>query len=272
MRPSLILAILLALPGVTSAEEQCKFSEPRRLDLQLTGVKSVLFEVAANDLRLGASPGGGGELSGRACAARPELLKRLSVTQKRIGEKLVVRLHDDRQFSFGDSYSYLDLRGSVPDTMLVQFDVGSGDAQISGAAAVSADVGSGDMRIRRTKGRVTAKVGSGDIELEDLGSLRVMAVGSGDLKARNVHGAAEVAKVESGDVKLHSVAGNIKLGAIGAGDVDIHDVQGDVSVESLASGTLDVRRVHGDVSVARNGSGDIDVSDVTGSTRVPSDE
>ncbi|WP_416204050.1 DUF4097 family beta strand repeat-containing protein [Xanthomonas euvesicatoria] len=272
MRLTLSLAILLALPGVAAAEEQCKFSEPRSLDLQLTGVKSVLFEVASNDLHLDASPGGGGKLGGRACAARVELLKSLTVTQKRIGDKLVVSLNDDRRFSFGNSYSYLDLRGSVPNTMLVQFDVGSGDAQINGAAAVSADVGSGDMTIRHTKGRVTAKVGAGDVELEDLGALRVLAVGSGDLKAREVHGAAEVAKVQSGEIKLHGVAGNIKIGTIGSGDVDIRDVQGNVNVESVASGALNVRKVRGDLSVAHKGSGDIDVSEVSGSTRVPTDK
>ncbi|QYF44370.1 hypothetical protein HZS93_04716 [Xanthomonas citri] len=93
MRLTLSLAILLALPGVAAAEEQCKFSEPRSLDLQLTGVKSVLFEVASNDLHLDASPSGGGKLSGRACAARAELLKSLTVTQKRVGDKLVVTLN-----------------------------------------------------------------------------------------------------------------------------------------------------------------------------------
>ncbi|KFA34290.1 DUF4097 family beta strand repeat-containing protein [Xanthomonas vasicola] len=273
MRLTLSLAILFALPFAAAAEEQCKVSEPRSLDLQLTGVKSVLFEVASNDLHLDASASSNGKLSGRACAARAELLKSLTVTQKRVGDKLVVTLKDDRRFSFGNSYSYLDLRGSVPNTMLVQFDVGSGDAQINGAAAVSADVvGSGEMTMRHTKGRVTAKVGSGDVELEDLGALRVLAVGSGDLKAREVHGAAEVAKVQSGEVELHGVAGNVKLGTIGSGDVDIRDVQGNVSVESVASGTLTVRKVRGDLSVARKGSGDINVSDVTGSTRVPADK
>lgn len=273
MRRLLSLAILFAVPGAAFAEEQCKFSEPRSLELKLSGVKSVLFEVGSNDLHLDAAPGNGGRLGGRACAARAELLKGLTVTQKRVGDKLVVTLADDRplRISIGDSYSYLDLRGSVPDTLLVQFDVGSGDAEISGAAAVSADVGSGDMAIRRTRGRVTAKVGSGDIELEEMGSLRVLAVGSGDLKAMQVHGAAEVGKVGSGDVKLRGVAGNVKFGTIGSGDVDIDDVQGDVGVEAVNSGALSVHKVRGDVSVARKGSGDIDVSDVAGTTRVPTD-
>ncbi|MBB5879797.1 DUF4097 and DUF4098 domain-containing protein YvlB [Xanthomonas arboricola] len=272
MRRLLSLAILCAVPGAAFAEEQCTFSEPRSLELKLSGVKSVLFEVASNDLHLEAAPGNGGRLSGRACAARADLLEGLTVTQKRVGDKLVVTLADDRpRISIGDSYAYLDLRGNVPDTLLVQFDVGSGDAEISGAAAVSADVGSGDMAIHRTKGRVTAKVGSGDIELEDMGALRVLAVGSGDLKARRIRGAAEVGKVGSGDVKLRGVAGHVKLGTVGSGDVDIDDVQGDVGVEAVNSGALSVHKVRGDVSVARKGSGDIDVSDVAGTTRVPTD-
>ncbi|MBB5862536.1 DUF4097 family beta strand repeat-containing protein [Xanthomonas sp. 3058] len=273
MRLHLSLAILFALPGAAFAEEQCKFSEPRSLDLQLTGVKTVLFEVGSNDLHLTAAPGNGGRLSGRACAAHANLLKGLTITQKRVGDKLVVALAEDRplRISIGESYSYLDLRGSVPDSMLVQLDLGSGDADISGAAAVSADVGSGDMAIRRTRGRVTAKVGSGDIELEDMGSLRVLSVGSGDLKARQIRGAADVGKVGSGDVTLRGVAGNVTLGTVGSGDVDIDDVQGNVSVDAVNSGALTVRKVRGDVGVARKGSGDIDVEDVTGTTRVPAD-
>ncbi|WP_115049065.1 GIN domain-containing protein [Xanthomonas arboricola] len=271
MRLRLSLAVLFALPGAAVAEEQCRFSEPRSLDLQLAGAKSVLFEVASNDLHLDAMPGSGGRLSGRACAARADLLESLTVTQKRVGNKLVVTLADDRPLrtSIGKSYAYLDLRGNVPDSVLVQFDVGSGDAEIAGAAAVSADVGSGDMSIRRTSGKVTAKVGSGDIELEQLGALRVLAVGSGDLKAQQIGGAVEVGKVGSGDVTLRGVAGNVKLGTVGSGDVDIDDVQGNVSVEAINSGTLTVRTVGGDLSVARKGSGDIHAKGVGGTTSLP---
>ncbi|MEA9578215.1 hypothetical protein VC218_04575 [Xanthomonas nasturtii] len=273
MRLPLTLAILFALPSAAVAEEQCKFSEPRSLELQLAGVKSVLFEVGSSDLHLEASPGNGGRLHGRACAAKADVLKGLTVTQKRVGDRLVVTLADDRllRMSVGENYSYLDLRGSVPSHLLVQLDVGSGDADITGAAAVSADVGSGDVAIRHSKGRVTAKVGSGDVELEDIGALRVLAVGSGDLKAKQIHGAAEIGKVGSGDVTLRDVAGSIKVGTIGSGDMELNDVRGNITVEAINSGALNVRKVSGDVSVARKGSGDINVKDVAGTTRVPAE-
>jgi hypothetical protein len=271
MRLPLTLAILFALPGTAVAEEQCKFSEPRSLELQLAGVKSVLFDVGSNDLHLDAAPGSGSRLHGRACAAKADGLKSLTVTQKRVGDRLVVTLADDRllRMSVGENYSYLDLRGSVPNHLLVQLDVGSGDADITGAAAVSADAGSGDVSIRHSKGRVTAKVGSGDIEMEDIGALLVLAVGSGDLKAKQIHGAAEIGKVGSGDVTLRDVAGSIKVGTIGSGDMELNDVRGNITVEAINSGALNVRKVSGDVSVARNGSGDINIKDVAGTTRVP---
>ncbi|APP77303.1 DUF4097 family beta strand repeat-containing protein [Xanthomonas vesicatoria] len=273
MRLPLALAILFALPGAAAAEEQCKFSEPRSLELQLSGVKSVLFEVGSSDLHLEASPGTGGRLQGRACAAKADVLKSLTVTQKRVGSKLVVTLTDERlaRMSIGANYSYLDLRGSVPNHLLVQLDVGSGDAGITGAAAVSADVGSGDVAIRHSKGRVTAKVGSGEVELEDIGALHVLVVGSGDLKAKQIHGAAEIGKVGSGEVTLRDVAGSIKVGTIGSGEMELNDVQGNITVEAINSGALNVRKVSGDVSVARKGSGDITLKDVTGTTRVPAD-
>ncbi|WP_031340515.1 hypothetical protein [Xanthomonas maliensis] len=274
MRLSLSLAVLFALPAAAFAEEQCQFSEPRDLDLQLTGVKSVLFEVASHDLRLQASPGPGGRLDGRACASSAGLLKELSVSQKRSGDKLVVTLADQRQLhiGIGTHYAYLDLRGTVPDNLLVQFVVGSGDAEITGASAVSADVSSGDMAIHRTQGRVTAKVGAGDIVLDDLGALHVLAVGSGDLKAHQVRGAVEIGKVGSGAVKLRNVAKGVRIGSIGAGDVEIADVQGNVAVDAIGSGDLDVRKVRGDFSVARRGSADIDARDISGATRLPLDD
>lgn len=47
MRLPLSLLLLLGLPGAAVAEEQCKFSDPRSLELQLSGIKTVLFEIAS---------------------------------------------------------------------------------------------------------------------------------------------------------------------------------------------------------------------------------
>lgn len=269
----LLTTALLMLPALALAEE-CKFSEPRSLQLDLAGARSVRFEVNSNNLHLQAVPGTGASLQGRACASHADLLEPLKVIQKRDGDRLTVELVDDRplKISLGSHYSYLDIQASVPAALLVQLDVGSGDVWSSGGSTLSVDVGSGDADIRGVKGRVTAKVGSGDLKLQDLGGLKLLEVGSGDVIARDVRGPVEIGGVGSGDLKIGSVDGAIQLGTVGSGDVDIADVKGSVTVDSIGSGDLDVRNVSGDLSVKRKGSGDLRHRDVRGRVSVPRED
>ncbi len=266
----LTLVPLLALPSLALADEHCKFSEPRTLDLQLAGAKAVVFEVAQHDLRLQATPGTAAHLQGRACASSADALGQLTLTQQRSGDKLVVTLkREGRNFSFGNSYAYLDIAGSVPDDVMVQLKVGSGDAEVSGASALSADIGSGDVKARAIKGQLTASVGSGDLEIDGAGALHVLSVGSGDVKAERIGGAARVGSVGSGDLELRQVRGDVRIDSIGSGDVELTDIGGDVALGSIGSGDLSVRNVQGGLKVATRGSGDISHRDVRGTVDVP---
>ena len=276
MRMTLALCTLLALPGIAMADEDhCKASAPRDLKLDLAGVKSVLFEVNSHDLHVKGTPGTAGQASGRACASNPELLKQLTLTQRKVGDQLIVTLARDSSgwgISFGNSYAYLDVRASVPDSLPVRLDIGSGDVDASGLAALEVETGSGDVEARDVKGAVTAKVGSGDVTLERIGALKVSSVGSGDFTARQIRGAAEVGTVGSGDLDLDGVQGSVKIGVIGSGDVDVSAVTGSVNVESIGSGDLGVRDVGGDLTVSRKGSGDINRSGVRGKISVPKED
>lgn len=267
-----LAAAWLAAPLLASAEDgHCKFSEPRSLKLDLAGATSVLFEVGSSDLKLKAAAGADNALAGRACASSQDLLKGLIVTQKRSGDKLIVSLTEDRpiRISFGSSYSYLDLTGAVPNDVLVQLDVGSGDATLSGARAASADVGSGDVDLHDIAGLVTAKIGSGALKLNGAGALKVLSIGSGELEAARVAGKAELGSVGSGDLTLNGVGGGVSLRSIGSGDVDLHDVTGDVEVGAIGSGELTIRNVRGNLTVHSRGSGDLDQRGVTGTVQVP---
>lgn len=268
---TLAVASLLLLPlSALAAEPQCKFNEPRELKLDLAGARAVVFEVNQHDLVLVAGPGAA-QLNGRACASNADWLRQLTVTQQKVDGKLVVRLQREGRDHIsvgGNSHAYLDLRGSVPDNVLVQLKVGSGDASVSGAHSLSADVGSGDVSLRDIKGLVTAAVGSGDVELDGAGSLNLLSVGSGDFKARNVRGNAKVGNVGSGDLGLTGVQGNVALGEIGSGDVDLRQVKGSVTIGTVGSGDVDIRGAGGNVSVERHGSGDVTVHDVGGSLTV----
>lgn len=263
---------LLLFPASAFAAQKCEHSQPQSLQLNLAGAKSVVFEVNSHDLRLQAGPGEKGTLSGRACASSQALLSQLTLTQQKVGDKLVVQLKRETKginINLGSNYAYLDISGSVPDDILVQLKVGSGDATLTGAHSMSADVGSGDVHASRIKGQATTAVGSGDIELSDVGSLHVLSVGSGDLKARNVRGNAQIGTVGSGDIELQDVQGNVGIDTIGSGDVDLKDIRGNISVGSIGSGDLDVRNASGDLTVSRSGSGSINHSGVTGKVDLP---
>lgn len=267
---TLAVASLLLLPLTALANEpQCKFNEPRDLKLDLAGAKAVVFEVNQHDLVLQAGPGAS-QLSGRACASNADWLRELTVTQQKVGDKLVVRLQrENRSINIGGShYAYLDMRGSVPDTVLVQLKVGSGDASVTGAHSLSADVGSGDIKLTGIKGLVTAAVGSGDVDLDGAGALNLLSVGSGDFKARGIRGDARIGSIGSGDLGLDGVGGNVTLDVVGSGDTELRQVKGNVSVGTVGSGDTDLRDIGGNVSIGRHGSGDITARDIGGNLRV----
>ena len=266
-----LLFALALLPGVALADEHCKFSQPQAMDLALAGVKAVVFEVNSHDLRLQASPGARAALSGRACASSQDLLGQLSLTQEKVGDKLVVRLQRESRglnIGFGSSYAWLDITGTLPDTLLVQLKVGSGDASLSGAQAMSADVGSGDVKARDIKALATAAVGSGDIELDNVGALHVVSIGSGDVRVGRVRGDARVGSIGSGDLELRDVQGNVEIDSIGSGDADIGGVRGTVGLGALGSGDLRVRDAGG-LRVRHSGSGSIDHSGIRGTVELP---
>ncbi|WPU54801.1 DUF4097 family beta strand repeat-containing protein [Stenotrophomonas acidaminiphila] len=266
-----LLFALALLPGVALADEHCKFSQPQAMDLALAGVKAVVFEVNSHDLRLQASPGARATLSGRACASSQDLLGQLSLTQEKVGDKLVVRLQRESRglnIGFGSSYAWLDITGTLPDTLLVQLKVGSGDASLSGAQAMSADVGSGDVKARDIKALATAAVGSGDIELDNVGALHVVSIGSGDARVGGVRGDARVGSIGSGDLELRDVQGNVEIDSIGSGDADISGVRGTVGLGTLGSGDLRVRDAGG-LRVRHSGSGSIDHSGIRGTVELP---
>lgn len=266
-----LLFALALLPGLALADEHCKFSQPKALELELAGVKAVVFEVNSHDLKLQASPGARAALSGRACASSQDLLGQLSLTQEKAGDKLVVRLQRENRgvnIGFGSNYAWLDIGGTLPDDILVQLKVGSGDATLAGAQAMSADVGSGDVKARDIKGLATAAVGSGDIELDNVGALHVVSIGSGDVRVDGVRGDARVGSIGSGDLELHEVQGNVDIASIGSGDVDVGAVRGAVSLGTLGSGDLRVRAA-GSLRVQRTGSGSVDHSGIRGAVELP---
>ncbi len=268
----LLFALALLPATAFAAEDHCKFSQPKALELDLSGAKAVVFEVNSHDLKLVASPAARAALNGRACASTEDLLRQLVVSQQKVGDKLVVKLERQNQglnFNFsGSTYAYLDLSGTLPDTVQVQLKVGSGDASLTGAHSMSADVGSGDVVARDIKGLATAAIGSGDIELSNVGALHIVSIGSGDAKVEGVRGDVQVGSIGSGDLQLRGVQGAVNIDSLGSGDIDVRDTRGAVVLGTLGSGDLEVRNA-ASLQVRRTGSGSVNHSGITGVVDLP---
>jgi len=267
-----LLGLLLLVPAIALADEPCKHSAPRQLPLDLAGVKTIRVETNQFGVRLRATADATHALQGRACASKPEWLPDLTVTQEKRGDTLVVRLQREKSAGlsslFGETYAWLDLAGTVPDDVLVQLVVGSGDAALEGAATASADVGSGDAVLRGIRGPVTGKVASGDLKVEGAGALNVLSIGSGDVVARDIGGKVEVGSIGSGDFELDGARGDVRVGSIGSGDADLRNVAGAVRVDSIGSGEVDVRGATS-LSVGSIGSGGASHRDVRGTVDLP---
>src|SRR3546814_17014923 len=93
-KQALILGALLLLPlAANAADQNCEHSQPRNLQLDMAGVKTVVFEVGANDLDVRAVPAPGNTVAGRACDSREGDLSRL-VDRKSVveGKSVYVRV------------------------------------------------------------------------------------------------------------------------------------------------------------------------------------
>lgn len=275
LKPLLSCSLLLLPLAAFAQEPQCRHSQPRDLPLDLAGVKTVVFDIASNDLAVVASAGAKAVITGKACASDEKYLGQLKIAQHKSGDKLYVAARREEAPSrlfFGNNYAYLELHASLPDSVVVQLKVGSGDASVDGAPVLSADVGSGDLQARRIRGLVAATVGSGDIEVDDIGSLHVVSISSGDLSAKNVRGPVKVGSIGSGDLTLERTLGDVEIGSVGSGDATVSGVSGSVRVDSLGSGDIEVRDIRGDLSLSSRGSGSINHKRVDGRVSVPSDD
>jgi len=252
----LFIAFLLLIPAAAFAAAPCKYQASRNLQVSLAGIEAVQIELHSHNMHItGSSAAQGVAITGHACTSDSVALKGLQVTQRRVGDTLLLDVGGDTHAAFtlfGSSYAYLDLTLQLPASMPVALHVGSGNATVSNVQQLQGSVNTGGLHVRRVSGTYTAGVGSGDIDASDLGSLVIASVGSGDFKAERIKG-------------------NVKIGTIGSGDVMIRHVDGSVRADTLRSGGLNVKDVKGDLSLGEIGSGDVIHARIKGKLNLPRD-
>lgn len=272
----LTTGILAAVPFISHAEQRCEHTAARDADMNLSGIKTVVFEIGPHTLTLNGDKSQTGSIRGKACASDAQRLAELVVSQQRDGDRLIVRAEQKGTKHLGSwsgkEYGYLALTATVPDSLAVQLKIGSGDAVVDDVISLSADVGSGDLEARHVRNAFYADVGSGDIHATDIGALHVVSVGSGDLSARDLRGDATIGDVHSGDLIVANAKGRVTIGSIGSGDAALSGIGGSVTVASIGSGDLEANNIAGDLVVSSVGSGSIDHRNVSGQVRIPKDD
>jgi hypothetical protein len=112
--------------------------------------------------------------------------------------------------------------------------------------------------------------GSGSVDVRDVAGLQIDD-GSGDVDVSNVSGNVVVIEDGSGDIGLRSISGAVDIEKDGSGEITVSDVGGDVLIAEDGSGSIHVTDVAGDFEVRQDGSGGIDHSGIAGTVDIPED-
>ncbi|HKT42186.1 MAG TPA: hypothetical protein VJQ86_07495 [Rhodanobacteraceae bacterium] len=276
-KPILLLAgaSLLALSFTAMGAEQCRYSAPRKAEINAAGLKLLAVQIGPDDLVIHGEPGlTNVVVRGTACASNQKWLQDVKVEASRSGDtaSLIARDGDHTMLMslFGGSYAYLKLDVRVPQSLALKLQEGSGDARVNNVAALDASLGSGDLKVNGVAGELALSVGSGDAVANDVGTFNLSSLGSGDASVDGVRGNAHAGGVGSGDLVLGSVKGAVSLGSIASGSARITGVGGSLDAKSVGSGDLIVSNVTGNVSVGAVASGDVKISKAGGNVHAGS--
>jgi len=163
----------------------------------------------------------------------------LSLEKRGDAAVLVGRVRpESRLFHLGDDAS-IDLTVTVPKTMALDIDDGSGETVVEDlAAALRIEDGSGSIRVVRVAGNVRIDDGSGEIDVERVDGDLEIDDGSGDVEVSDVTGDVTIDD-GSGEIRVRRVGGTVTVDD-GSGGIDIEDVGKDVRLINTGSGGVKI--------------------------------
>jgi len=206
----------------------CDETAQRSASAASEGISTVRIISEAGDLDVQGQPNlTEVDAEGTACASNTSDLDDIQFEVSTSGSEMVI----EARTSGGNTQ--FDVMVTVPDSVVVEIEDGSGDVDVGDVAGVRITDGSGDVDVAGV---------SGDVVVGDDGS---------------------------GDLDLSDVAGTVDIGVDGSGNITVADVAGDVRIGSDGSGSIRVTNVEGDFEVGDDGSGDISHSGVGGTVDIP---
>jgi DUF4097 and DUF4098 domain-containing protein YvlB len=266
---------LLVIAGAAGADEPCRYSAPRNVELDASALQSLLLNLGSTDAQVEGVTGLTRiEVRGTACASNPSWLDDLRVDASHSGSEGTVTArtgdHPESFGLFGSSYAYLKLVVSVPPALAVAIHSGSGDVVAGSLASLDFRSGSGDLKASQITGALALELGSADVEANSIGNVDLRDSGSGDVTVSDVRGEVRADRDGSGDLNFSDVRGDVSLGSVGSGDLRLEKIGGNIQVDSIGSGDAVIDDVIGNLRISAAGSGDVSIHDVKGTVNVPS--
>lgn len=253
--------------------EECTFRAHREAQIQSAGIKRVVIESAAGDLRITGRPGVASiAASGEACASSAARLDELQIHHELRGDTLHLWTDRDRgeviRIGWDDESSRMDLSLELPTALSIDVDDGSGDTWIKSVHSLVIEDGSGNLAVADLRGDVRVEDGSGSLEILGVDGDVEVEDGSGEIEITGVKGNV-VLQDGSGEVSIRQVGGSVDVREDGSGGLTIVGISRDVRVQVDGSGDIDIRDVSGSVNVEDDGSGVISTEGVTGRVSIP---
>ena len=255
MRRSIITLGLLAVPLAASGQHLGpRYTDPRSATVDADGARSIFVEARAGILRIrGRSGISSVRVTGTAYASRREWLDDIRLVARRVGDevRIVADVPEMRGPTFGENTRGLDLIIEVPNTVLLEVEDGSGEAEIRGVAELEITDGSGELVIEDIGGPVRVTDGSGELQIRDVRGDLWIRDGSGEIRVREVTGSLVVDDDGSGEISAEGIRGSVRVVDDGSGSIHVADVGGDFIVEHDGSGSISFDNVRGSVRVPR---------------------
>ena len=173
---------------------------------------------------------------------------------------LVSKIKSHRGFWNGDS-PHIDLKITMPMTMMLNLDDGSGNSTISNInGAIDVKDGSGNLTIKNIANNLKINDGSGGLYVSHISGNVTIVDGSGELELSNVNGNVDI-NDDSGNIDVSNISGSAVL-EDGSGNLMVKKVAGMVTIED-GSGNIDVDQAGG-LKIIESGSGALRVKNVKG--------
>lgn len=249
--PVALVPLLLSacVVHVNASSPEPTQQENQQLFVSGSGIKTLSVESQAGDLRI----------IGKADQSQIDVSAKLyyqdkSQVQLRLESKgdraTLTALTDGKCFGICTGESpRIDLEVTVPASLLLDLDDGSGNISISGMTAdIDLEDGSGDIQLH----------GGASVKLED---------GSGGIQISNLSGSLTIID-GSGSIEVQQVAGDVTIND-GSGEINLRNVGGTVRI-SDGSGSISVQQA-GSFILEQDGSGEVDYKDIKGDVKLNKD-